>query len=331
MIIGSDHSWYDWAVQNPDLSYSYCPINFATAYRNGVRFTFLKACSGWSDTRFYQLAIRDARAAGLLAAPYVWLYENNATQQADFWYLRLKNEPAIWIDFESYLTSVPKAHDLYEAIERLRSLGYKGIIGIYSSHDYWTSYSNSDVYWKQFPICFARYLSGGYPPPLTYPWTDHAPMNCDFWQWSALGSPAFYGVVNGKDAVDEQKFDGTPEQLAALFGAAVPPEPPPGDDMNQGTVITASLYVRNAPVTGAVIGGLYLNDIVEADRIENGWWHLTKIRGVATVGENWAYEGAKKNYIRLDAVVVPPTTETATVTVEHEGKRGTATIPLLPV
>jgi hypothetical protein len=270
MIIGSDHSWYDWAVQNPDLSYSYCPINFATAYRNGVRFTFLKACSGSSDTRFYQLAIRDARAAGLLAAPYVWLYENNATQQADFWYLRLKNEPAIWIDFESYLTSVPKAHDLYEAIERLRSLGYKGIIGIYSSHDYWASYGNATAYWKQFPICFARYLSGGYPPPLTYPWTDHAPMNCDFWQWSALGSPAFYGVVNGKDAVDEQKFDGTPEQLTPLFGAAVPPEPPPGDNMEY-EVIVGSLSIRpTAGTTQAAIGYLLLNDHVTG--IDTAGW-----------------------------------------------------------
>ena len=74
----------------------------------------------------------------------------------------------------------------------------------------------------------------------------------------------------------------------------------------KGTVITASLKVRTAPVDGAVIGGLSLNDLVEADRKENGWWHLTMIRGVATVGENWSYEGATQGYIRTDSDV-PPT------------------------
>jgi len=72
----------------------------------------------------------------------------------------------------------------------------------------------------------------------------------------------------------------------------------------KGTVITASLNVRNAPVSGAIIDGLFLNDLVEADRKENGWWHLTMIRGVATAG--WSYEGASQGYIRTDSDV-PPT------------------------
>jgi hypothetical protein len=256
-----------------------------------------------------------------LAAPYCWLYENNATRQADWWFSRLKNEPVIWIDFESYLTSIPKAHDLYEAIERLRTLGYKGIISIYTGHDYWTAYGNSDMYWSQFPVCLARYNGMVTPPELTPPWGLY-----DFWQYSASGDPEKYGITSGKLAVDEQVFDGTPDELATLFGAEIPPEPP-GGDMFQGTCITASLNVRNAPSTGAVVNYLSLNDKAEADRVENGWWHLTKIRGAATTGENWAYEGATNNYIRTDTVV-PPAGETATITVTHEGKTGTATIEL---
>jgi hypothetical protein len=243
MIIGTDHYWADWSRQNPDGSYSYSPINFAKAYANGSRFTFLKACSGWSDTRFYPEAIRDARAAGILSAPYCWLYENNATRQADFWYSRLKNEPVIWIDFESYLTSIPKAHDLYEATERLRTLGYKGIISIYTGHDYWTAYGNSDTYWIQFPVCLARYNGMVTPPELTPPWGLY-----DFWQYSASGDPEKYGITSGKLAVDEQRFDGTPDELAELFGAAIPPEPPIGETMiTIATVISPTLNVRSTP------------------------------------------------------------------------------------
>jgi hypothetical protein len=243
--LGSDHYWRDWSIQNPDGSYSYFGIDFATAYANGSRFVFLKACSGWSDTRFYPEAIHDARAAGLFAAPYVWLYQDNATQQADFWYSRLKDEPIIWIDFESYEDSVPEAHDLYEAIERLRALGYAGMIGVYTGHYYWLAHGNDEPYWKQFPVCLARYLSGGEPPQVTPPWTDHAPINCDFWQDSALGAPAFYGVENGKLAVDEQKFYGTQVKLEALFGGELPPvDPPPGDETMILTSLSDGLRIR---------------------------------------------------------------------------------------
>ncbi len=76
--------------------------------------------------------------------------------------------------------------------------------------------------------------------------------------------------------------------------------------MYQGTVLAGTLNVRNAPSTGAVIGLLYANDKVEADKVVNGWWHLTKIRGAAVIVEGWAYEGATQNYIRTDAIVTPP-------------------------
>mgnify|MGYP001436806787 CR=1 FL=1 len=324
MQVGSDHYWRDWTVQKPDKTYAYHGIDFARAYANESRFVFLKACSGWSDTRFYPLAIADARAAGLLAAPYVWLYEGEAARQADFWYSRLKDEPVIWIDFESYEASIPEVHDLYTAVERVRWHGYVGQIGIYTGHWYWLDHGNNDKYWAEFLVCLARYNGQIAPPELTAPWLDRGRFNCDFWQHSASGDPLFYGVTNGKLAVDEQIFDGTPDELAALFGGE-PTLPPIGGDMFEGTCITASLNVRNAPSTGAVVNYLSLNDKVEADKVVGGWWHLTKLRGVATVGENWAYEGSTKGYIRTDAIIVP---EMATITVEHNGKTGIATVEL---
>ena len=333
MIIGSDHSWYDWTVQNADKSYSYHAIDFAHSYSNGVRFTFLKACSGWSDTRFYPLAMQAARQAGLLAAPYVWLYEGEATRQAEFWYSRIKDEPVIWIDFESYQTSVPKAHDLYEAVERLRSLGYKGVIGIYSGHWYWLANGNAVFYWNKFPVCLARYLSSGRPPQLTLPWDDHDPMNCDFWQWSATGLPSFYGVTNGKAVVDEQKFDGTQAELESLFGGgAVPPEPPPGVSMEY-QVVVGSLSIRpTAGTTQAAIGYLLLNDHVTgvdtAGWVKLATWTRAGVPVALPAVNCYAATGSGA-YLKVVTTPPPPATETATVTVTHEGKTGTAVIPLV--
>jgi len=112
--------------------------------------------------------------------------------------------------------------------------------------------------------------------------------------WQYHGNPD-YSIFNGTDAEFYELFSG---------GAVPPVDPPPGETNMKGTVITASLNVRNAPVSGAIIDGLFLNDLVEADRKENGWWHLTMIRGVATAG--WSYEGASQGYIRTDSDV-PPT------------------------
>jgi len=292
MILIADHGIWDWTSEDD----GFVPIDFTKSKAVAV---FLKACDGKWDTPYYTETIAMARSAGKLAAPYVWLYARKHTDpkiQADFWYLRLKNEPLIAVDFERWSTYYPDYDDLYNAVERLLQLGYMGKIIIYTNYWYWLVYGRNDLYWAKFPVWLARY--GSTPPQVTPPWIKET-----IWQFSASGNPADYGITNGKLAVDENWFYGTQEELEELFGGVVIPPEPPGGDMYKGTVITASLNVRNAPVTGTVINGLSLNNLVEADRIENGWWHLTKIRGVVTIGENWAYEGLTKNYIRTDVQV----------------------------
>jgi len=330
MILGADYSHWDFTLKDPYTGGRYyVPINYQVAISNGVRYVFLKACNGATDTACYKDAMRDARAAGLLAAPYVWLYPDNNVSvrlQADFWYSRLKDEKLLVIDIEVTPTDsgnvFPDFDDLYGAIVRLRELGFTGRIMIYTGHYYWLTYGSPAEYWKQYPVWLARYAA--YPPQITPPWTGYT-----FWQFSSKGDPALYGVTNGKDSVDLNRFEGTQEELETLFGGAALPPTTGEPDMYQGTCITASLNVRNAPSTGAVVGGLALNDKVEADRVENGWWHLTKIRGVATTGENWSYEGATKNYIRTDAITQPPVGErTVTVTVQDGALTGSAVITL---
>jgi GH25 family lysozyme M1 (1,4-beta-N-acetylmuramidase) len=237
MIIGSDHSRFDWMSGGG----TYSPIDWS---RSQAVFTFLKACDGASDTPRYADEIVAARKAGKLAAPYVWLYQGtvvDVVSQANFWYSRLKNEPLIAIDFEGYTNSYPNASDLYGAIERLRVLGYAGKIIIYTGHYYWLTHGNTQSYWKQFPVWLARYST--YPPQITPPWLGY-----DIWQFSSTGDPEKYGITNGKMAVDENRFDGTPDELAELFGAAIPPEPPIGETMiTIATVISPTLNVRSTP------------------------------------------------------------------------------------
>lgn len=159
--------------------------------------------------------------------------------------------------------------------------------------------------------------------PANYPYTYipgvSKPRMFGHWKtwtfWQYHGNP------------DYNDFNGTDEEFYATFGG-IPLPPEPGDnDMYLGTCITSSLNVRNAPVSGAVIGSLSYGDKVEADLITNGWWHLTKIRGVATTVPSYASEGSTKGFIRTDAVPEPPTDgEQVTVTVTmDDGRSATMT------
>lgn len=314
---GSDHYWRDWTLQDGITGgYFYAGIDFAQAYRNGSRFTFLKACDGLYPTRFFGDAYNDAIEAGIMTGAYLWLDAGifaDVRKQAEFWYAQIKHVPCVSIDFEVFEDNAPNAADLWGAATRLRELGYSGKLLVYSNWSYWLEHANDSPAW--LTLFDGIWLADPDSIPQAPYWappsekTRRAPAPFPDWQFhqfSWTGDPAKYGVTNGKLAIDENNFNGDETQLEQFFGGAVTPPPPNGGTMFQGTCITASLYVRNAPVTGGIVGGLKLNDVVEADRIENGWWHLTKIRGAATVGENWSYEGATKNYIRTDATPPPP-------------------------
>jgi hypothetical protein len=63
----------------------------------------------------------------------------------------------------------------------------------------------------------------------------------------------------------------------------------------QGTVITPrGLYIRRVPTTAGNVptGSLGYGSKVTADRIQDGWWHLTRINGADVTQESWACEGA---------------------------------------
>jgi len=84
--------------------------------------------------------------------------------------------------------------------------------------------------------------------------------------------------------------------------------PPTGENMaNTGKVTAPSgLKIRKA-INGTQIGLLQFNDLVEADYISGGWWHLTKImRGTVNVPLPGPVCWASGQYILNTTVVTPP-------------------------
>ena len=289
-INGFDSSWYDWTGQDGITGgYYYIPIMYDLAIRNGSQFCILKACDGASNTRFYKEAMRDARAAGIPAIPYVWCHGRNRydpRKQGEHWYNELKDEPSIAVDFERYDDSIPNYDDLYNTVNRMRELGYKGKLILYTNWGYWLSYGSSASVWLEL-------FDGG----LWLSDPDDDPPNCPTWasaseklrkaptpfpdyvihQYSFSGDPAKYGVTAPKLTVDENKFTGTPEQFNSIFGGAITP-PPPQEKTMKIYRAKVSLNVRNAPSTAAtVIGSLPVNGMYSVSDVSLNWGKVVEM------------------------------------------------------
>ena len=283
-------------------------VDWKVAKEAGIKFAYIKAFNGVNNSvKFWKENYEGAMKEGIKVGAYSWLYPPSvaspgtqarkfATYMKDF-STQLPN----CIDFEWTSPNNPNSGDLWGFVKPYEDeTGKKP--AIYTSIGYWNQYGSINTMWADYPLWQAQYRHGEYD--IIKPWTGNT-----FLQWTEKGEGIKYGVpIYGERACELNYYNGTDKQFYELFGGGVTPpiDPPLQGETMKGTVITTSLNVRNAPVNGAVINGLFLNNLVEADRKENGWWHLTMIRGEATIGENWSYEGATQNYIRTDSDV-PPT------------------------
>jgi len=136
------------------------------------------------------------------------------------------------------------------------------------------------------------------------------------WTWWQWGTPPIgyeYGVSSVE--IDMNKFNGTEAELMARYGEVEPPiDPPAGEIMYKGTTLV-NLNVRNAPnSSGAWIMTMPVGTNIEADRIDNKWWHLASIDGTDVLTDMWAFEGENNGYIRLEETVEPPSSVDVYVT-----------------
>lgn len=287
-IRGTDHYWRDWTNVNNN---EYVGIDFPAAQASGSRFSWFKACSGMTDTLHYQAVKAEADQHGHASGPYVWLFSAKTVSingQADYWFERLKDSPVIAIDFENYLAQdYPTASDLWGAISRLRANGYKGKIGVYTSFNYWTGYSNADPKWLEM-VDFLWLADPDSEPKIPAPFTRF-----DFWQDSWRGDPVTWGIRNNKEAVDLDLFNGTEDELKKFFNAGeIIPPPPQGEPMYQVTPVAGKTYVNvrsNHTVTSADIGDLPAGQIAKGDQLWTSgtaekWLHITELNGAPKEG-----------------------------------------------
>ena len=253
MIRGFDVSHWQTTLPDPVThGRYYVPIDYEKAVASGIEFGFFKACDGITDTPCYKEAVAHADQH-ILAMPYTWLKQYlDAKQQADFWYSRLKTRPAIAIDFENYAGDYPTGAKLKAAIVRLTEIGYTGKIGIYSSHDYLMGWAKNELPWLKENTDFLWLSDPDSLPLIPVPFTKY-----DFWQYTWTAYAPDYGITNGTDELDLDYFNGTRDELLALFGN-VPIPPPIGEnDMEITPKYVSGSKIRNAAFATALqVGSL---------------------------------------------------------------------------
>jgi GH25 family lysozyme M1 (1,4-beta-N-acetylmuramidase) len=202
-------------------------------------------------------------------------------------------------------------------------LGIKPII--YTSKWMWI-YTGFPAWASRYKLWDAQYPFNpdGQNAPLYVPYGNFQ----SWWLWQYSANATIQGMTGSTDI---NVYNGTKEEFLAEYGGgAVPPEPPPGVNMEY-EVIVGSLSIRpTAGTTQAAIGYLLLNDHVTG--IDTAGW--VKLATWTRAGVPVALPAvncysATGNGAYLKVFTPPPATETATVTVTHEGKTGTAVIPLV--
>jgi hypothetical protein len=237
----------------------------------------------------------------------------------DDWKLDLNAELGLWSDVEFPYFSMTT-----EEYWKTPYAGHKNVVDfqylLETSGINAGLYSADGVYneiMKGAPSSAHDYLAKFRMWPANYPWVYIPGVSKPrmFGHWTTWTFWQYHGNPDYND------FNGTDEEFYQTFGGTVVPpvEPPTGETM-YGTVIADALNVRNAPsITGVKVRTVVKDNKLEADKKSGLWWHLTKINGVATVGENWASEGPEQEYIRTDAAPPVATLPVIKIHLEAEG------------
>jgi GH25 family lysozyme M1 (1,4-beta-N-acetylmuramidase)/SH3-like domain-containing protein len=263
-VIGPDVSFYQDDPGTPR------GIDFVRM-RQVADFVIIRAGQNlWVD-RDFKVNWSAAKQAGLPRGSY-WFYDSRADprQQAELWVSTMAGE----------LGELPLFADLEEAyggdftgwthwrqfLERLRVLVGQKEIGIYTAYYYWQNKAPNPLsqaadleYFHRYPLWIANY--GVEQPLVPKPWAANEWL---FWQFTAMGDGAIYGVESSR--IDLNYFNGDAEAFSQRFNVDVPEHPAPPDPTGHRYVVNVgALYVREGPGTNfKAIGYFQRNDIVEA-------------------------------------------------------------------
>lgn len=305
-VKGADVSFWQDDNQTPQR------IDFSKMVDQGASFVIIRAGQNkWVDPDF-SYNWKAAKDAGLPRGAY-WFYDSRVSpeEQADLCaslFLTDKPELEMWLDLEDNYGGNYSGYVYWKRfLERFKSKLPDVTIGIYTSYGYFSGKIPlaEYPYFAKYQLWLANYNSVEYVK-IPAPWTS-----CLYWQW---GTPP-WGIEWGCESkeIDMNLFNGTLDDFKRRYNIA-------GGKMNYGVTLVR-LNVRSVP-NGTILYTMDVGTPIEADRIENGWWHLTKVNGVAITREEWAYEGATSGYIKVvEPPVPPPSTGDITVkaTLKQDG------------
>lgn len=324
---------------------------------SGCSFVIIKFLHGKNETNCAVANWLGAINAEIPVWAYQWLLpsrQESANGQARA-YIEMLNEypcqmPA-FVDFEyspftykdggSAKTVVPELSDLESHLSVFEAES-DFVGGIYTGPYYWREHGSPDAKWKNRVLWLANYPSAGQPPLLfpdvPAPWAP----DCSIWQWSENGDGDLIGTAPGERRVDMNYFMG--DQAAfdkfVLDGTYTPPgdEPTQGDYMYKVTA-TGTVNLRdngNDIITLATdIGDFAAGQVGFGNEVRGGpdqayyCLKLDEIDGVAMTRETWVYlrHGGANTKAVIEQIADPePTDDPVTITVEHQGKFGSATI-----
>jgi GH25 family lysozyme M1 (1,4-beta-N-acetylmuramidase) len=292
-------------------------VNFKVTADYGAKFEIAKAIDGTIPTPYWKENNQSAIDAGLLNGAYAWLYPDNrinCTLQAQAYYelikdARLRLPPAIDWEWTKYagIQANPNLEDLRRWLAAfIRLSGVKPIL--YTAAGYVALFGAipADILDMLSGVWVASY--GG-----TQPIMPKGVSKWDMWQFSANGDALT--LCPGNQGKRELDLNYMTEEFYSRYAGGViePPTEPEGETMARiikGTVVATAIQRRQAPAGDAFMPARYLqkNDVIEADMQANvfpQWLRLTKINGVAVVGEEWASAGMDKQYIFWEWVDVP--------------------------
>ena len=182
-----------------DISrYQYTPeknVDFRVM-RNEAAAVIVKAGQGLVKDATFDIAWRDAKAAGLPRGSY-WFYDSRVSpkRQAEKWVQFLNNELGefgMWLDLEEvYGGPYAGFQNWYDFTARVFTLIPNAPLGIYTNFYYWTertamlSKEKLD-YFADFPLWIAAYNTD--KPMIPAPWKDWF-----LWQFTGAGDGHKYG------------------------------------------------------------------------------------------------------------------------------------------
>lgn len=319
-------------IEYPDVSFYQGVIDFEKIGKTAI---FRAGQNIWVDGQFHRNRA-EAVKRGMNWGVY-WFYDDRVSPGAQatallslFSGAQAKPNMEIWCDWEStYNGRYGSVANVVAFMQKIEAEMPYAKVGLYTGY-YWFMNNTHALlnigqlnYLKNKPLWLAWYGPAA-QVKIPRPWTQ-----LTVWQCGTPARGAEFGVNTIE--IDMNWFNGTTAEFNQRYGATVEPVPPIiGETMIQGKALV-TVKIRTAP--NGIETGQFLKpgDVIEADRHDMQWLHLTKINGVTVTGEFWSSAGSQQQYIQwqevsapVDPPVDPPTAGVVPFTLQVDGYKPVA-------